>query len=352
MNGNNKSKAELKAALTEGVHRIVVDNFDELDRLEAVATELETDVSVFIRVAPGIECHTHDYIKTGQNDSKFGFGLWDVPKALERLVAKQDDSTSRVTLVGLQAHIGSQIFELQAYQDLARTMLNMLYNIRKEYGVTLTELDLGGGLGIAYTHQDDPQPTTLMLSKLCQELVAYSQELDFPLPKLLVEPGRSLMACAGMTLYQVGGRKEVPDGPIFISVDGGMGDNIRPALYQAEYSAVVINKFDQEPTETVRLVGKYCESGDILLRAFKTPRLEPGDQVVHCLVLVPITKLWHRPTTESLVPQRSWLKTANQHCSSAVKPPMTYSFAINFRPGSNPYSSIWRLGNPQGNPLH
>jgi diaminopimelate decarboxylase len=276
-NGNNKSVTELEMALDYGVERIIVDNFDEIGRLAAVAKRLGKVANILLRVAPGIECHTHEYIKTGQNDSKFGFPLHQVKKAIAEIVNLHGET---LCLKGIHGHIGSQIFELKAYEGLVDIFLTLANEVRSEFGVTFEDLDLGGGLGIAYTPDDDPQPIEVLMKQLANTVQSKAEALNYPLPRIFVEPGRSLIARAGITLYTVGGRKVVEGVTPFISVDGGMGDNIRPALYQAVYSAVVANKLTQANTETVRVVGKYCESGDVLLRAFDCPTLEPSDTLL------------------------------------------------------------------------
>lgn len=274
-NGNNKSVAELRMALQYKVSRIIVDNVDELHRLATVAREMQTKVAILIRVAPGIECHTHEYIRTGQNDSKFGVPLAHLSSVIDTIVNEYADC---VELKGIHGHIGSQIFELKVYTDLVEMYLNVAYNVRKQYGITFEDLDLGGGLGIAYTHADDPQEIDTLMELMGKHLTTYAQKLDMPLPRLIVEPGRSMVARAGVTLYTVGGRKDVEGAQPFLSVDGGMGDNIRPALYQAEYSAVVANKLGEPLTgDPVRIVGKYCESGDVVLRNFNAPNIQPND---------------------------------------------------------------------------
>jgi diaminopimelate decarboxylase len=276
-NGNNKSWEELAMALHHNVGRIVVDNLSELALLHDVAQSTGKKANIFLRVAPGIEAHTHDYLKTGHEDNKFGLHLSMLPTALDKL---RDEYSQTLVLKGLHAHIGSQIFDPLPYLDLAEIILNIYYNIRQDYGWTLPDLDLGGGLGIAYTPQDDPPSVESMVSALAVKVSSYAQRLGYPLPRLLLEPGRSLVATAGITLYTVGSIKAIPNGRTFVAVDGGMGDNIRPALYQANYTALCVNKLHQPVTDTVTLVGKYCESGDVLLPQFKTPALSTGDIIV------------------------------------------------------------------------
>ena len=273
-NGNLKSEEELALALDYGVNRIILDNFDEIERVAKVAKAKGVQVNVLARVAPGIECHTHDYIKTGHNDSKFGFPLARVDELLDAVLKHPNE----LSFKGIHGHVGSQIFELRAYQDLVSIFFAEMDRIRQKYGIVLPDLDLGGGWGISYTHADSPLPIPTLIKTVIEAVKTSAATFDYPLPRLLFEPGRSLMARAGVTLYTVGARKDVEGALPYISVDGGMGDNIRPALYQAEYSACVVNKLGKEvPTEAVRVVGKYCEGGDIVLRRFEGPRLENGD---------------------------------------------------------------------------
>ncbi len=277
-NGNNKSIDEIELALHHEIGRITVDNPDELALIHEVATKKGVKANVLLRVSPGIECHTHDYIKTGQLDSKFGFNLSDLSPMMALITGEYKDS---IELKGLHAHIGSQIFEVRPFDDLIETLLNVYYNIRENYnGLILTDLNLGGGLGVAYTSHDDPLNITQTLEHISKRLVRYANDLNYPLPRLMMEPGRSLIANAGVTLYTVGSSKSVPGIRKYVAVDGGMGDNIRPALYQAEYSAIIANKANRPIDETVTLAGKYCESGDILIRDLEIPAPEPGDTVL------------------------------------------------------------------------
>jgi diaminopimelate decarboxylase len=274
-NGNNKSMDEITMALHNKVGRITVDNLYELSLIHRVAKTMGVKADVLLRVTPGIDCHTHDYIRTGHTDSKFGLDMSYLSQAIELIM---NEYAETIQLRGLHAHVGSQIFETQPYVDLAQLMLNIYYNIRQAFnGFVMEDLNLGGGLGVAYTQQDDPPNISDTLRKMTDKLVSYAQRLEYPLPRLLVEPGRSMIATAGVTIYTVGSSKEVPGVRKYIAVDGGMGDNIRPALYQAEYSAIVANRVNDPLTETVRVAGKYCESGDILIRELRTPSLQAGD---------------------------------------------------------------------------
>ncbi|WP_373532900.1 diaminopimelate decarboxylase [Vampirovibrio sp.] len=274
-NGNNKTAQELELAIHHGVGRISVDNFQDLEFIHKIAASKAKKVDVLLRITPGIECHTHDYIKTGHIDSKFGFDLSQLPAAIDLI---QDGFRETITLKGLHAHIGSQIFETKPYEDLIEIMMNIYYNVREQYdGLVMEDIDLGGGLGVTYMGQDDPPAVPAAVQGIAEKLNAYAKRLNYPLPRLLMEPGRSMVATAGLTLYTVGSMKDVPGLRKYVAVDGGMGDNIRPALYQAQYSAVVANKINAPVEETVTIVGKYCESGDILIKGLPVPHLENGD---------------------------------------------------------------------------
>lgn len=290
-NGNNKSDDELLMALHHRIGRITVDNLDELGQLANLARKegygSDADngrtVQILVRIAPGIECHTHEYIQTGQEDTKFGVGLKELPKLFSLVT---DDYADVIELCGLHAHIGSQIFEGKPYADAAKLVLNIYANVRQKFGLTLRDLNIGGGLGIAYTEADDPLAIPATMATIASYIADYAQSIDYPLPRLLLEPGRSLIANAGITLYTIGAGKIIPAnneirnpfrGRHYIAVDGGMGDNIRPALYGAAYSSAVVNKASHARTQNYRVVGKYCESGDVLLPDVKLPPLERGD---------------------------------------------------------------------------
>ncbi len=276
-NGNNKTAQEIEMALHHGVGRISADNFHDLALIDQIARIKGKKANVLLRVTPGIECHTHDYIKTGHTDSKFGFDLSQLSPAVEQIL---NEYAETISLKGLHAHIGSQIFETKPYEDLVEIMMNIYYNIRESYdGLVLEDLDLGGGLGVIYTGQDDPPAVPDAVQRIAEKLAYYAKRLNYPLPRLLMEPGRSMVATAGLTLYTVGSMKDVPGLRKYVAVDGGMGDNIRPALYQAQYTALIANKVLAPVEETVTLVGKYCESGDVLIKNLPVPRLEEGDVV-------------------------------------------------------------------------
>ncbi len=269
--GNNKSLQELQFAVETGC-TVVVDNWLELETLANLATQ--QSIRIMLRLTPGIECHTHEYIRTGHLDSKFGFDPDQLDSVFE-FVSQQ----SGFDFAGLHAHIGSQIFELQPHQDLAGVMVQWI-NKAAQYGLSVPELDIGGGLGICYTESDDP-PSIEEWVRVISEAVAQACETyQVPLPKLIAEPGRSLIGSACVTAYTVGSQKTVPDIRTYVTVDGGMSDNPRPITYQSVYRAVLANKMSAAMTETVTVAGKHCESGDIVIQQAQLPPTQTGDTLV------------------------------------------------------------------------
>lgn len=269
--GNNKSVAELELAVQSGC-TIVVDNWLELQRLDAMQST--SPIRIMLRVTPGIDCHTHDYIRTGHLDSKFGFDPDQVDE-----VFKYVSQQNAIALIGLHAHIGSQIFELQAHQDLGAVMVQWV-NKASQYGLTIEELNVGGGLGICYNESDDPPSIDQWVKTVCASMTAACEAANLPLPKLLCEPGRSLIGSSCVTAYTVGGQKTIPDIRTYVSVDGGMSDNPRPITYQSVCRAVLATGMSQPATEKVTIAGKHCESGDVLIKDAKLPPTQPGDVLV------------------------------------------------------------------------
>lgn len=273
--GNNKSPAELELALTCGVGRIVVDSLHELDLLNQLAWKVGKTPKIYLRITPGVDAHTHHYITTGNLDSKFGI---PIEGGMAMQAIKRALGLAHVELAGLHCHIGSQIFDLEAYQVAVRSMLQLVQQVRKETGFVTPELNMGGGLGIRYTNDDTPTTPERLVRVLTDTVKAVATELGLPLPRLILEPGRSIVGEAGTTLYTVGIIKEIPGVRTYLAVDGGMGDNIRPALYQARYDALVANKADEVATRRVTVVGRYCESGDRLIEeADVAASVAPGD---------------------------------------------------------------------------
>ncbi len=272
-NGNNKTIDELDLAIESNVGRITVDNFLELALLDNLAKSKGCKVNILLRITPGIECHTHEYIQTGHLDSKFGFDLSQLDEAIELI----NEQYSNLVLKGLHGHIGSQIFETQVYYDVAEVVLGQFAYIRDKYGLILEDMNVGGGLGIKYTESDDP-PSMEEIAKVIVKSVSDNlAKYNLPEPRLIIEPGRSIIGTAGVTLYTVGSSKQVPEGKKYVAVDGGMADNPRPAMYQAIYHAVVANKVNAETKETITIAGRFCESGDILIENIELPLTEPGD---------------------------------------------------------------------------
>ncbi|MCR4427055.1 MAG: diaminopimelate decarboxylase, partial [Firmicutes bacterium] len=272
--GNNKTAAEIDFALRVGIARFITDNMDELLLVDRIAREKNRVAEVILRLTPGIEAHTHEYVKTGQIDSKFGIGIPN-GEALRAVEAAMQLPNIRLT--GIHCHIGSQIFEIEPFQVAVNVMMDFAAEARAKCGFVMEELNLGGGLGIKYNRDDKPT-TAAALAQACMGAVreAASQR-DLPLPKLLLEPGRSIVGEAGTTLYTVGGVKEIPGIRTYISVDGGMADNPRVALYQARYEATIANKASMPMQELVSVAGNCCESGDMLIWNITLPHVEVGD---------------------------------------------------------------------------
>ena len=278
LHGNNKSDDELVLAIESGC-TIVADNWHELYRLVKIGGEQTENsaaapIRIMLRLTPGIECHTHEYIRTGHLDSKFGFDPNDLQEVFA-FVSKQ----ASLDCVGLHAHIGSQIFERQPHRDLAAVMVQWLRDAAK-HGLTITELNVGGGLGIKYIESDDPPSIEEWSRAICEVVQTACISENLPLPKLLCEPGRSLIATACVTAYTVGSSKIVPEIRTYVAIDGGMSDNPRPITYQSVYRAVVANKMSVPCTETVTLAGKHCESGDILIKNAQLPKTQANDILV------------------------------------------------------------------------
>jgi diaminopimelate decarboxylase len=275
LHGNNKSVAELTRALDAGVGRVVVDSFDEIDRLTALARTRSVRPKVMVRVTVGVEAHTHEFIATAHEDQKFGFSLasGSAAKAVARILHEDV-----LELVGLHSHIGSQIFDTSGFEISARRVLELQASIRAEHGVELPELDLGGGYGIAYTSQDSPSAAADLADGLRKIVSQECSMRGLSVPRLSVEPGRAIVGPAVFTLYEVGTVKDVDGIRTYVSVDGGMSDNIRPALYDAHYSATLAGRASTAPPILARVVGKHCESGDIVVKdEFLPGDVQPGD---------------------------------------------------------------------------
>lgn len=276
--GNNKSLDELNYALEFGC-TIVVDNWHELKNLENIAQSQSASLSfkaprIMLRLTPGIECHTHEYIQTGHIDSKFGFDPNEI-EAVFAFVAK-----SNLHCIGIHAHIGSQIFELQPHQDIGGVMVQWFKLATETYGLPFSELNIGGGLGIRYVESDDPPSIEEWVKTVCAGVTDAFVTAGLALPKLLCEPGRSLVGATCVTAYTIGGSKTVPDIRTYITVDGGMSDNPRPITYQSKYRAVVANHMSAALSQSVTIAGKHCESGDVLIKDIQLPETQSGDILV------------------------------------------------------------------------
>ena len=277
--GNNKTNEELRFALETGVGHIIVDNISELHRLEDIAAEINVKPNIMFRIKPGIDAHTHDFVKTGQIDSKFGFAL-ETGEAFEAV--KEAVNCKNVKLYGLHCHIGSQIFDIDPFEEAARVMLGFIAKIKNELGYEIEGLNLGGGFGIKYLNEHDPAPFEVYLERVSGVVRAECEKLGVKLPTMFIEPGRSIAAPAGITLYTVGARKEIPNIRTYVSVDGGMADSPRYILYKSEYEAIVANKANEERSEKVTIAGKCCESGDLIGENMKLQHAESGDIIAVC----------------------------------------------------------------------
>ncbi|WP_196772179.1 diaminopimelate decarboxylase [Mycobacterium colombiense] len=283
--GNNKSVAELTAAVKAGVGHVVLDSLVEIDRLDAIAGEAGIVQDVFVRLTVGVEAHTHEFISTAHEDQKFGLSL--ASGAALDAVGKVFD-TRHLRLVGLHSHIGSQIFDVAGFEVAARRVIGLLHQAVEQFGVEKTAqistVDLGGGLGISYLAADDPPPMGELAAKLSEIVRNESAAVGLPTPRLVVEPGRAIAGPGTITLYEVGTVKDVDVSATahrrYVSVDGGMSDNIRTALYDAQYDARLVSRLSDAPAELARVVGKHCESGDIVVRDTWVPGdLRPGDLI-------------------------------------------------------------------------
>lgn len=274
LHGNNKSVAEIEMAIENEIGCIVIDNFHDIDVLSQLLEKHHKTMQVLIRVTPGIESNTHEYIMTGNEDSKFGFNL-ENRQAEEAFQTLQN--YPRIKFKGIHCHIGSQIFETDGYVRATGLLFKELRRWKDTYGFFPEVINLGGGFGIRYTSEDHPQPHARYVEKMIEAVTEHVEDMDVPFPEIWIEPGRAIAGDAGITLYSVGSTKEIPGIRTYVSVDGGMTDNLRPALYEAKYEGVIAQKATFEPTQTVSIAGKCCESGDMLIWDLPVPAIEPGD---------------------------------------------------------------------------
>lgn len=272
--GNNKSREELEMALENKIGCIVVDNFYELELLQSLCVDKKVKVKILLRITPGIEAHTHDYILTGQEDSKFGFDLQNgqATNALKIALASE-----HLEPLGVHCHIGSQIFETTGFVLAVQKIYETLHDWEEQFAFKATVLNLGGGFGIRYTEDDKPLSPSQYVERIIEEVKVQAKKFAMDIPEVWIEPGRSLVGDAGTTLYKVGSRKEVPNVRKYLAVDGGMTDNIRPALYEAKYEAILANRPLEKTEETVSIAGKCCESGDMLIWDLPLPKTGKED---------------------------------------------------------------------------
>ena len=271
--GNNKSDQEIEFAVRNNI-KIIVDNDYDLKRLEEISNTCRHDLEIMIRFTPGIECHTHEYIKTGSFDSKFGFGIENL-----NILFSSIRNTKHLKLKGIHAHIGSQIFELDPHRDLGEIMVNVVLEAKK-FGHEIKELNVGGGLGIKYTENDDPPSIDEWIKTISSSVVKACKKNNLDLPTLMCEPGRSIVSTAGITIYKIGSFKEVPGIRTYLSVDGGMSDNPRPITYQSNYSACLVhNPLNMNSTNKYTIAGKHCESGDVLFKEIELANCKTGDLI-------------------------------------------------------------------------
>lgn len=296
--GNNKSEDELAFAVGSGIGRVVVDSLDEIPRVARLATDRGVRQTVLLRVTPGVEAHTHEYIKTGVLDTKFGLSLQTgaAEQGIRAICAEPS-----LDLVGLHAHIGSQIFDAEPYRETIARVLGFARHMSERHGLALRELSPGGGFGVAYTEEDEPPPPRQIAQVLGAALTQLLPEAGFhKWPRISIEPGRSIVGPAGVALYRVGSIKEIPGVRTYVAVDGGMGDNMRPSTYGAVYTALLANRASEPPSTHVAVAGRYCESGDVLVRDAALPAVRLGD-----LVALPVSGAYNLAMASSynLVPR-------------------------------------------------
>lgn len=274
-NGNNKSYEEIVFAIDSKVGLFSVDNFTEAKMLNSISAAKGKITDILLRITPGIECHTHEYIQTGQIDSKFGFDLTQI----DEIISLIKDEYKNLNLIGLHAHLGSQIFQKDLYADAVEIMMREAKRIKDAYDINLTTFNIGGGAGIKYVEEDEPLSLFEIADTVKESLKLNSEKYGISNPHLYIEPGRCIVCTAGVTVYTTGSSKNVPNGKKYVAVDGGMADNIRPALYDAKYTVETVQNKDGEPLEEVTVAGRFCESGDILAKNVKLPKLYEGDLI-------------------------------------------------------------------------
>lgn len=272
--GNNKSFNEIEMAIIHGVDRIVVDNEYELEMIQNIAAEKNKIVPIIFRITPGVDSHTHKYISTGQLDSKFGVPL---NQEVFYKYMRKAMNASNIELKGFHFHVGSQLLDNSSHLMALDVLLNLLKEVKENLGYVTEEVNLGGGFGIHYIGEEKRKELSYFVAPMMEKIYEKCKEEDLLIPQVTIEPGRWIVGEAGITLYEIGAIKEIPNIRTYVSVDGGMPDNLRPSLYGAEYEALVANKMDQPKDQCVTLAGKCCESGDILIWDIDVPKIESGD---------------------------------------------------------------------------
>lgn len=272
--GNNKTLDEIEMAIKANIGCFVIDNFIELHMVNETAAKLGKTVKALFRITPGVEAHTHEYISTGQTDSKFGF---DIGNGSAFRAMEEASKLANIEIIGVHSHIGSQIFEVEGFKMATDKVSAFAAKVRDELGITFRVINLGGGFGIRYTDEDTPLPIGEYVKAITDSIKTNFASYNYPIPEIWVEPGRSIVGDAGTTLYTVGTRKDIPGVRSYIAVDGGMTDNPRPALYKSPYDACLANRADEDSDELVSIAGKCCESGDMLIFDIKLPKVQKGD---------------------------------------------------------------------------
>lgn len=281
VHGNNKSEEELLFSLENSVGSIILDNLTEIRKLIFLTEKTDKKISVMLRINVGIDAHTHEYIKTSKHSSKFGISIFggEIYKAVKEIL-----NSKHLEFLGFHCHIGSQIFDERAFLEATTAMIEFTKKISQEFSINIPEINLGGGFGVYYTEEDSEIDIESFMKKIISHTEKELEKFDYSIEKISIEPGRSIVANAGSTLYTVGGDKTTFSGEKYVFVDGGMGDNLRPALYQAKYEAIIANKLDEKESEVVNIAGKCCESGDILVKNINLQKSNEGD-----LLLIPTT---------------------------------------------------------------
>ena len=270
--GNNKSEEEITEGINVNIGRFVVDNVYELGLLNKISQKLNKEVSVIFRITPEVEAHTHEFIQTGQIDSKFGINKDNVADVIRTAL-----SMPKIKVKGIHAHIGSQIFDTEPFHRATEIILGHLLEIKEKDKILLEEINIGGGLGIPYTDEDDPKEINDFVTDIVKTIKDFCKSNNLNLPKLIIEPGRSIVATSGITIYSIGSIKDIPGIRTYVSIDGGMADNPRPITYGSKYEACIANKLDDDNVTLYTIAGKFCESGDILIKDISLPQIESGD---------------------------------------------------------------------------